>query len=408
MEHRYFIEGEYYKKDYIPKIYIDKQYFSLKENNFYRCEISGLSMFNNLWYIFFPKGYKISENKNIENENGKYLFNAINKYRNNIQLHEEEKDWLGEKEGMVENRAVYEWIINDYRKNGLYLETIEKKEINGYGKIDWNRTIKNKLPIIQNEQYIYTELITKNNSMQFDDYIRKIHNNILYDCLKKMSWLYDLDIDIEKYPLNIDLEQQIVILEKKLNLIFKEREIQLIQCLLTILKGKINGNESYELVTPYFYFIWEDMLKETFGHNNKIAKNIPKPYWEINHEKKYSRQIPDILIKKNKDLIIIDAKYYSIQNRNEKKYPGWESIVKQLFYYLSLKDDYQEITNLFFMPEVLGTNYEFIGSTSVEGQEKKFGYIYAYTIDLILIIKSYCNNKSKLEILNSILSKLKK
>ena len=120
------------------------------------------------------------------------------------------------------------------------------------------------------------------------------------------------------------------------------------------------------------------------------------------------RQIPDILIKKNKDLIIIDAKYYSIQNRNEKKYPGWESIVKQLFYYLSLKDDYQEITNLFFMPEVLGTNYEFIGSTSVEGQEKKFGYIYAYSIDLILIIKSYCNNKSKLEILNSILSKLKK
>lgn len=77
---------------------------------------------------FFPKGYKISENKNIENENGKYLFNAINKYRNNIQLHEEEKDWLGEKEGMVENRAVYEWIINDYRKNGLYLETIEKKK----------------------------------------------------------------------------------------------------------------------------------------------------------------------------------------------------------------------------------------------------------------------------------------
>lgn len=60
------------------------------------------------------------------------------------------------------------------------------------------------------------------------------------------------------------------------------------------------------------------------------------------------------------------------------------------------------------MPEVLGTNYEFIGSTSVEGQEKKFGYIYAYSIDLILIIKSYCNNKSKLEILNSILSKLKK
>ena len=97
---------------------------------------------------------------------------------------------------------------------------------------------------------------------------------------------------------------------------------------------------------------------------------MPKPYWLINEIKHSTDQIPDILIEKENELIIIDAKYYSTYTGSVNKYPGWESIVKQLYYNLSLKDEYDIIKNIFCMPESMLEDFKYIGKTSVEGQEE--------------------------------------
>ncbi|MEX2959637.1 LlaJI family restriction endonuclease, partial [Staphylococcus pasteuri] len=113
-------------------------------------------------------------------------------------------------------------------------------------------------------------------------------------------------------------------------------------------------------------------------------------------------QIPDILIEKENELIIIDAKYYSTYTGSVNKYPGWESIVKQLYYNLSLKDEYDIIKNIFCMPESMLEDFKYIGKTSVEGQEKQFGYVDAFSLDLNLVISSYINNKKQNDLLNNI------
>ena len=53
------------------------------------------------------------------------------------------------------------FFIEDYYENGVYTKTQDVLEINGHGDIDWNRTINQEFPIIQNGKPYYTELQTR-------------------------------------------------------------------------------------------------------------------------------------------------------------------------------------------------------------------------------------------------------
>ncbi|MEX2955640.1 LlaJI family restriction endonuclease, partial [Staphylococcus pasteuri] len=220
--------------------------------------------------------------------------------------------------------------------------------------------------------------------------------------IDNFGWLQQFEMNIEEVKINIKFSEMIKILEMTLHNTFKDREIRLLKTLIILLKKKSNNDLKFEMVTPYFYNIWEEMLKQMFNHNYKLQRKMPKPYWLINEIKHSTDQIPDILIEKENELIIIDAKYYSTYTGSVNKYPGWESIVKQLYYNLSLKDEYDIIKNIFCMPESMLEDFKYIGKTSVEGQEKQFGYVDAFSLDLNLVISSYINNKKQNDLLNNI------
>lgn len=352
MKYNFYIEGHFYSKERIPKIYIEKQYFQSKPNELYKCCVTGISIYFDSINIFFPKGYNIDIDFEKLLVAGKLLFQTINKYRNEIILNEDEIEWLGNENSSIKLLNTYEWIIKDFIKHGLYIEMDEKEEVNSKGKIDWNKTIKNELPIIKQGQFIYTNIHTKKTKLRTDNYVSKIHNNIMVECIEKLGWLFNLDISLDYCELDLDKEKQLVILKQKLNETFKERDIQLIKKLISIIENKTSDLKNFEIVTPYFYTIWEEMLKIIFKHDHSLLRIMPKPYWLIENKKNYTTQIPDILIKNNDDLIIIDAKYYSIEFRKHNKYPGWESIVKQLYYSLSLATKFKNITNLFFYQNI--------------------------------------------------------
>ncbi|PTU81807.1 hypothetical protein BUZ67_12510, partial [Staphylococcus pasteuri] len=156
----YFIEGANYSFDKVPKVFIEKQYFVKTKSNEYKCKVTGVSNYKNINYIFFPKGYK---NFNRTENDAINLFKSINKYRKEITLTDEESDWIGENSSDIENINLCSWLISDFQRNGIYTENRERKSINNNGKIDWAKTIKKQLPIIQDDKLIYLNLITKKN-----------------------------------------------------------------------------------------------------------------------------------------------------------------------------------------------------------------------------------------------------
>lgn len=389
-----FVEGQKYIIKNIPQKFIQNNYFAKNLDGTYTVKVCGISHYKDSNYFFFPKGYDVKYQSSQKHETAKMLFQTLLKYKNSIILNEEESEWLGDENKDANFLDLVDWLIRDFQKNGLYVETEQKMELNGNGRIDWSRSIKQRLPFINQEQYIYLDMVTRKNKIDNNTIISLIHKKVIIDCIRNFSWLYDIYDSGEEIEMPISKEQQVIILKKKLQEIFVGHDIKLISSLIAYLETTKGKNLDFNLVTPYFYMVWEEMLQFTFHHDESLQGLVPKPYWQIKDEKQYTRQIPDILFEIKDELVIIDAKYYSISKGETAKYPGWESIVKQMYYKLSFNHIYQTIKNIFIMPQSIKhkSKSAYIGKTSVEGKEYEFGYIYAYSVDIDTVLKSYISS----------------
>src|SRR5699024_1582661 len=94
---------------------------------------------------------------------------------------------------------------------------------------------------------------------------------------------------------------------------------------------------------------------------------------------------------------------YDISNTKNTTLPGWDSIVKQLYYNLSLKDSFTIKANIFIFPKSLPSRYSYIGITSVDKREEEFGYVYTYSIDIVFLMKLYSSSLKNKNLLLDIL-----
>lgn len=404
-----FVEGTIVSSKNIPESFLKSGYVDSKGDGNVIIRVCGLINFNNTMYIFMPKGYDLDFfTKNRQNKDTKLLYEILLNHNLSNPLEDEEIEWNGKQIKNQNYVKTVTWLINDFQEKGYYKNEGEKIEKNGKGRVLWNKTLRQTMPYIINNEVLYLDVYTKRNEQNLSDIIRIIHKNIIQSCINEVGVLYNLQPAHEIIELPHSVNEQIIILHKKLNTVFKDREIHLLKQMINYLELKHSGKSHFTLVTPYFYNIWELMLKQLFMHEEELQNLVPKPYWEIDGEKNYTNQIPDILITKNDTLIIIDAKYYSIQSGQVKKYPGWQSIVKQLYYNLSLKNNFNETYNLFVFPKIVPGTFEYIGKTSVEGLEQQYGYIYAYAIDIFKVFESYKNNESMENIVDLIIRDVNK
>lgn len=401
-----FVEGEDYYKNEIPEEFIEKQYFQKNKKHKYTLKVCGIISYSENNYLFFPKGYNVNTSEENNFEFARTLFQVLNKYKKSVQISDVEYDWLGSEIDQFDSIKLVEWLIDDFKNNGIYREDIENNALNKNGRIDWARTIKNQSPLIKNNEFVYVDVITKNRQVNTNNVITLIHHKVIYECIKQFGWLFSIDRQIDYKDVPFEIGQQNIILEKKLSESFTNRQINLLKNLIAFINKAKNENIEFKVVTPYFYSIWEEMLKIVFGHNYTIQYNFPKPYWEMpNQLKKETVQIPDILIEDEGDLVIIDAKYYSTYKGEVNKFPGWESVVKQLYYNLSVNDRYEYIQNIFIMPESLYYNqkFKYIGKTSVLNKETEFGFVYAFSVDLYTISNAYISNIYLKDLINEII-----
>lgn len=419
---RCFVEGEKYKADRIPKELIEKNYFNKDNDGYFIAKITGLShrieRDEVQSFLFLPKGYHASQlgDDNEKKTLAKIIFKTLRKYTKTTKLTDFEQDWLGENNSQVFGFELIEWLIRDWQHYGFFSIQSRNFELNGSGKIDWKKTLKTTYPIIYEEEVIYPSLWTFKNINMSDSLVTDIHKSIIREIIQNFGWLYDLPKMNFDTCINLSDDKKIIFLRKKLNEVNAGREIKLLKNLISYLSEKESNRQQMTLVTPYFYAIYEKILQKQFQHNREINKFVPKPYWILDGdlEKRYSRQIPDILIEtEDNGLAILDAKYYSITEINEdqeildasiKKFPGWEAIVKQLYYSTSMGNRYSNTENIFVMPENIDESYRYVGYTGVEGYESIFGIILAYTVNIKKILNDYLNDENNSELLSDIIN----
>lgn len=285
-----------------------------------------------------------------EKEYAKLLMQVFRRYAKDTL----NKDNLDDLDYLSENTqfnllAIIDYLINDYIENGLYSNNLETHEYNGNGLIDWNKTIQDEFALITNRRVIYTDFHTMIDEDDVEDYIRILHQNILFQCfsfLEEISFLDLLEypsLYIKKAELLIkDIEYQIRAIDIEIRNVFSDRKINLLKAMKYFLQeeSRLESNNLFLYGTRSFAHIWEKSISCVFNNQIDLFKDLlPSPQWTKRESYRVmpSRTLkPDTVRQINNDFFVVDAKYYKFPFTEESKLstgnPGLGDISKQFLY----------------------------------------------------------------------------
>ena len=83
--------------------------------------------------------------------------------------------------------AVLLFLIQDYYENGVYSNTEDIIESNGFGEILWDKTINETFTLLSNNRPYYIDLRTKRRVRNDFDYFKRLHECILTKASKEMK-----------------------------------------------------------------------------------------------------------------------------------------------------------------------------------------------------------------------------
>src|SRR5699024_10418385 len=131
------------------------------------------------------------------------------------------------------------------------------------------------------------------------------------------GWLMDMDYENYNAELWLDKDTAIHYLEIELQRTFTDREVNLYKKLIEFLAGaseKETGEKVVTFLTPYFHVVWESVCNFIFSGAHDEDVLIPRPFWNINNKKKYTKQIPDTISNKKKCFLFFILNYNNLIN----------------------------------------------------------------------------------------------
>lgn len=255
----------------------------------------------------------------------------------------------------------YIYLIRDFITKGYYKEGVVEYASSKRGKISWNRTIKQKKPVIQDTDIFYLDFITKKNVVNVNDLITMIHQYCVYISFVKIGWLFT-DYMPPKPAIIFHRQWFSSALMAKLNTTFNDSNKTLFQTMLKIINNEPDrGLEctDYNYGTNNFEYVWEYMIDKVFGIEEK-EKYFPKTKWYLtrdNKEYENSKLEPDTIMLAKNNIYVLDAKYYRYGwTKQARDLPDSASINKQITYaeYIDInkeiRENSSEIYNVFIMP----------------------------------------------------------
>lgn len=313
------------------------------------------------------------------------------------------------------------WIIDDYLKNGLYTdkEKIYKKGKNG--KINWKKTLNTKF-YISNNSAIYLDPYVEKNTLE-DNIITDIHAYCVGVSIDYIGWIFG---NIPRPNNNIKVERiayYVSIINKELIQSFDDKKKTLLMNLKMILemscgdyriKMKNIGTNSYE-------YIWEYMVNSVYGNLDTKLYFPNSKYHLIGFDNNIesSSLRPDTVLEVEKDLYILDSKYYKYGiTKNPFDLPNTDSIQKQITYGDYAKNKIQKhrkIFNAFIIPYNkynnkfgLEKNIEYVGfaESSWRNSKELYDHISVILIDTKFLID--CYNKQTDNDISKLLASIQK
>jgi len=371
------------KETHIIETYGDS--FCFKAVGFFMCDEKIITV--------LPKGFTLTDNPVND---ASVLLRVLLRYRNSRNLEPEEKRMLFGDSLFKNGRLVSAIaLLDDFKSNGYLRKLITSNSRITGGFTDWNRTITTITPLLNNGRPIYANPVRRSIFTDTDNMFCKIHKSIIYECIALLGWLCELDSsNFEIAPMPVSFEEAKSIIKVELRNTYVQREIEVLKLMLQYLSAKSGDQTSQSvelLMTPYFHNTWEEICGYLFGNQYSILKNIvPRPMWRNSKIKGVLSQRPDILYIHNKNLYILDAKYYDYNVAT----PGWHDVVKQLFYKYTIEQniasnedlsdsiqDVSSIKNVFILPENGHDDCVHLGSIYVENVQE-LGDIYVFSINI--------------------------
>ena len=315
----------------------------------------GFKIEKDAYYVYIPKYYLSNDELNNFNNKTKKklkkLFKAWEKYQKNV------KSILGLCN--QKNRGEYDLniafnILQDYIENGLYIEQEKILKKSNFGKMDFKNTLKKCRPLYTMQGPIYLEYISKAKRENNNSTLRNIQCLILNDIAEKIGWIlgigFKFNID-ENIKLNSDIIRRLKEIQMQT---FNSRKLNLVDMFLKYINNIGNSiKEGKEVFVGVANLFWQDVINEVLGNVNK--KELSKYFYvrhvfvsEKNIDNVMAPLMPDTVFKDNKNLIVIDSKYYLNGNL-----PTNDDINKQFIYMLKAykmypnQDNYQ---NCFVLP----------------------------------------------------------
>lgn len=248
----------------------------------------------------------------------------------------------------------YLWIIDDFLKNGFFVNREKVYKKNQNGRVDWKRTFKTN-PIISEENIVYRDIIVsiRNNR---DDLLSMIYRFCLKKSIDYIGWLFNMNSKfIQQIPFNEETKKRFVHeINNELNLTFDDIKQLRLSHMKSILLGLDSSLEDKAFVygVDKYHTIFEKMVDSIFGNIKTKSGFEPIGKWQLVKdgyvEKDSSKLRPDTIIIKKDTAYILDAKYYRFGTTGEYgDLPETTSIQKQITYGDFVKQNFSDIKNVY-------------------------------------------------------------
>ena len=303
--------------------------------------------------------------------------------------------WEGEELGGI--LPVMLFLLTDYLEHGIYRSAREMRCPDGEGEILWEQTIANTPVWIGERGAYYPQPITR--CLEFDgkDYWGRLHACILTQCSQKLekTGLTEL-LELERVAISEeellafgDHETVLARIEQERRVQYDTRGQMLLGAMDAYLRREqtaADGQSEWLLFgTSSFHVVWEQACREVFGSQlewklEKIPMRAPlatgydpgqtlkeligKPKWCVGETVHTAGETfrPDfaaVMDHGGEDwMVILDAKYYSLQLEEEEPLqgnPGVNDVAKQYLYEISYREFLRDhgirwVKNVFLFP----------------------------------------------------------
>lgn len=287
------------------------------------------------------------------------------------------------------------YLLKDYFEHGVYRREREVLEKQGQGEIDWDYTINNTFPILQNGKPYYTDYFTVQNETDENNYIGRLHECLVSLCSKLLKEtgldeIFGIETPLLYEGARSDFGEDAYIKDRilsEINVQFVTQKQLTLRAMYAIIEKSDYDQEDTGFSfygTNSFNHVWEKACAEVFGsqldlplssltvfpketRKESLRAIIQKPIW-TDYEKRQTYESetlrPDFVsvvsTLSRQFFTILDAKYYDVSVETFSGLPGVGDIDKQQLYQLAYSDFIHahnlEVVNAFIFPNDASNN----------------------------------------------------